>query len=100
MATVGSAVDWLGNNADKTIEELNEDEAEEGALDLQPGETARSLLCKDCGKKFRTTAQAEFHANKTCVTTSTFFSSAVIADSRFCTVNIRISRSLSRRSLH
>lgn len=62
---MGAAVDWLGTNADKSIEELKEDEAEEGGLNLQPGEEARSLLCKDCGKKFRSTAQAEFHANKT-----------------------------------
>ena len=63
---VGAAIDWLGNNADKSIEELKEDEGEEESpLSLQPGEQARSLLCKDCGKKFRSTAQAEFHANKT-----------------------------------
>lgn len=61
---MGAAVDWLSNNADKSIEELNEDD-EESSLNLQPGEQARSLVCKDCGKKFRSTAQAEFHANKT-----------------------------------
>lgn len=66
---VGAAVDWLSNNADKSIEELKENEGEEESpLSLQPGEEARSLLCKDCGKKFRSTAQAEFHANKTYVT--------------------------------
>lgn len=64
---MGSAVDWLGNNADKSIEDLKADEAEdeEDGPALQPGETARSLVCKDCGKKFRSTAQAEFHAGKT-----------------------------------
>jgi len=63
---LGAAVDWLSNNADKSIEELKEDEGDEDSpLSLQPGEQARSLLCKDCGKKFRSTAQAEFHANKT-----------------------------------
>ncbi|KAI5212180.1 hypothetical protein E4T42_01204 [Aureobasidium subglaciale] len=63
---LGAAVDWLSNNADKSIEELKENEGEEESpLSLQPGELARSLLCKDCGKKFRSTAQAEFHANKT-----------------------------------
>lgn len=62
---MGAAVDWLGNNAEKSIEELKEDEDEEAAgLVLQPGEQARSLICKDCGKKFRSTAQAEFHANR------------------------------------
>ena len=33
--------------------------------DHQPGEDAKSLLCNDCGRKFRSTAQAEFHASKT-----------------------------------
>lgn len=61
---MGSAVDWLGNNADKSIEELQEEASEEGGLDIQPGEQAKSLRCTDCGKIFRTTAQAEFHANK------------------------------------
>lgn len=60
--TVGGAVDWLSQNADKSIEDMKEDE--EAGISLQAGEQARSLICKDCGKKFRSTAQAEFHANK------------------------------------
>lgn len=32
---------------------------------LKPGEVAQSLVCNDCGKKFRSQAQAEFHATKT-----------------------------------
>ncbi|KAI4207211.1 MAG: hypothetical protein LQ346_000705 [Caloplaca aetnensis] len=32
---------------------------------LQPGEEARSLVCNECGKKFRSQTQAEFHASKT-----------------------------------
>lgn len=60
------AIDWLDRNQEKSIEELKEDEDEEdGAPKIQPGEEAKSLLCKDCGKKFRTQAQAEFHASKT-----------------------------------
>ena len=31
---------------------------------LQPGEEPRSLVCNECGKKFRSQAQAEFHASK------------------------------------
>ena len=63
---VQGAIDWLERNQDKSIEDLKEDEEEdEGAPKIQPGEEARSLLCKDCGKKFRSQAQAEFHANKT-----------------------------------
>lgn len=31
---------------------------------MQPGEQPRSLVCNECGKKFRSQAQAEFHASK------------------------------------
>ena len=65
--TVQGAIDWLERNQEKSIEELKEDEAEEeqGMPKIKPGEEAKSLLCKDCGNKFRTQAQAEFHASKT-----------------------------------
>ncbi|KAG8632086.1 hypothetical protein KVT40_001226 [Elsinoe batatas] len=59
------AIDWLERNQDKSIEELREDAAEEpDAPNIPVGESARSLVCKDCGKKFRSQAQAEFHASK------------------------------------
>ena len=32
---------------------------------LKPGEVAQSLVCDDCGKKFRSQAQAEIHAHRT-----------------------------------
>ncbi|KAG9385436.1 UBX domain protein [Pyrenophora tritici-repentis] len=32
---------------------------------LKPGEEARSLVCEDCGKKFRSMNQATFHGEKT-----------------------------------
>ena len=65
-STVQGAIDWLERNQEKSIEELREDEAEEdGMPEIKPGEEAKSLLCKDCGKKFRTQSQAEFHASKT-----------------------------------
>ena len=60
------AVDWLEKNQDKSIEELRPTgDEEDGAPALQPGEEARSLVCNECGKKFRSQAQAEFHASKT-----------------------------------
>lgn len=63
-STVQDAIDWLDTNSSKTLEDLKEPaEAEPPAL--QPGDTARSLVCNECGKKFRSTAQAEFHASKT-----------------------------------
>ncbi|KAL4873154.1 hypothetical protein BDV12DRAFT_160476 [Aspergillus spectabilis] len=63
------ALEWLEQNQDKTLEEVQSagtgaGEDEEGPP-LQPGEEARSLVCNECGKKFRSHAQAEFHASKT-----------------------------------
>ena len=68
---MAEAIDWMDKNADKSVDDLKADDAnaaEDGAPAdpvLQVGETARSLVCNDCGKKFRSTAQAEFHASKT-----------------------------------
>lgn len=65
--TVQGALEWLEVNQDKSLEEIKasqEDEDEEAPA-LKPGEEARSLVCNECGKKFRSTAQAEFHASKT-----------------------------------
>ena len=61
------AIDWLDKNADKSIEDLKaeEEDEEENGPKIQPGETARSLKCNECGKNFRSQAQAEFHATKT-----------------------------------
>ncbi|KAL3481599.1 hypothetical protein BJX99DRAFT_149593 [Aspergillus californicus] len=61
------ALEWLEQNQDKSIEEIKTgagDEDEDGPP-LQPGEEARSLVCNECGRKFRSQAQAEFHASKT-----------------------------------
>ncbi|OCK77810.1 putative UBX domain protein [Lepidopterella palustris CBS 459.81] len=63
---IQGAIDWLDKNQDKTVEQIKQEEdaaAEPPAL--QHGEEARSLVCDDCGKRFRSTAQAEFHATKT-----------------------------------
>ncbi|KAL4906456.1 hypothetical protein BDW74DRAFT_176778 [Aspergillus multicolor] len=61
------ALEWLEKNQDKSLEEITagaEEDEEEGPA-LKPGEEARSLVCNECGKKFRSHAQAEFHASKT-----------------------------------
>ncbi|ODH12553.1 hypothetical protein ACO22_08151 [Paracoccidioides brasiliensis] len=67
------ALEWLETNQDKSLDEIkasisskkdvaiNPDEPPA----LKPGEEARSLVCNECGKKFRSQAQAEFHASKT-----------------------------------
>lgn len=61
------ALQWLEDNQDKSLEEIQtqakEAEDEEGPA-LQPGEQPRSLVCNECGKKFRGQSQAEFHASK------------------------------------
>jgi len=65
------AIDWLEKNQDIPIDELQAAQTANAASTsdeppaLQPGEEAHSLVCEDCGKKFRSTAQAEWHASKT-----------------------------------
>lgn len=69
FTTVQAALEWLEANQDKSLDEIksaatNTNEDEEGPA-LKEGEQPRSLVCNECGKKFRSTAQAEFHASKT-----------------------------------
>lgn len=61
------AIDWLEKNQEKTVDEIKTEQADAAAEPpaLQPGEEAKSLVCDDCGKKFRSVAQAEFHGSKT-----------------------------------
>lgn len=66
--SVQGALEWLEVNQDKSLEEIkaaqSEKAGEEEGPALQPGEEPRSLVCNECGKKFRSQAQAEFHASK------------------------------------
>jgi len=66
---VQGAIEWLDKNQERGMDELTAQaaatEEDEDGPALQPGEEAKSLICNDCGKKFRSTAQAEFHAGKT-----------------------------------
>ncbi|KAF2127085.1 hypothetical protein P153DRAFT_377386 [Dothidotthia symphoricarpi CBS 119687] len=61
------AIDWLEKHQDQSIEEITAATAAaaEEPEALKPGEEAKSLVCEECGKKFRSVAQAEFHGNKT-----------------------------------
>lgn len=72
---VQGALEWLEKNQDKSFEDITAAEAAEAedraetnpdtvADALKPGEVAKSLVCNDCGRKFRSQAQAEFHASK------------------------------------
>ncbi|EOD51644.1 Ubx domain-containing protein [Neofusicoccum parvum] len=62
-----NAIDWLEKNQDKSLDDIKAEDA--SAADASPpppgpGEEARSLKCNECGKMFRSHAQAEFHASK------------------------------------
>jgi UBX domain-containing protein 1/4 len=62
---VADAIDWLDANSSKSFEELKaESESAAQAKAAEEAEQAKSLVCNECGKKFRGTAQAEFHASK------------------------------------
>ena len=68
---VQEALEWLEMYQDKSFEEITAAEADSKETDpntqadaLKPGEEAQSLVCNDCGRKFRSQAQAEFHASK------------------------------------
>jgi UBX domain-containing protein 1/4 len=65
VCSVQGALEWLETNQDRSTEDIKAASTEEQGPVIAHGETARSLVCNDCGKKFRTTAQAEFHASKT-----------------------------------
>ncbi|PHH64243.1 hypothetical protein CDD81_4857 [Ophiocordyceps australis] len=69
------ALQWLENNQDKSLEDIqaaqaddndDNDEAETRAKieELETG-NARSLVCNDCGKRFRNSSLASYHASKT-----------------------------------
>lgn len=65
-STVADAIDWLDKNADKSVDDLKAEEATATEAKAQEAaDQARSLVCNECGKKFRGTAQAEYHASKT-----------------------------------
>jgi len=62
------ALDWLDKNGGKSYEELVEEDKvalEDEPPALKIGEEAKSLVCNICSKKFRSVAQAEWHASKT-----------------------------------
>lgn len=65
------ALEWLEKNQDVPLDQLqapdeeDDDAAQAAAIKgLEDGELAKSLVCDDCGRQFRTTALAEFHASK------------------------------------
>lgn len=70
---VQQALNWLEENQDKPLEELQAaqpaatGDEEQAGPSIPTGQTAMSLVCNECGKKFRNHDQASFHASKTSV---------------------------------
>lgn len=57
----------MEKNQDKSLEEITETAEADQKVESPsqaPAEEARSLVCNECGKAFRTKEQAEFHATK------------------------------------
>ncbi|KAK0387288.1 hypothetical protein NLU13_5601 [Sarocladium strictum] len=70
------ALQWLEDNQDKSMEDIQAAEASKAADDEDEDDTraqineletgqARSLICNDCGKRFRNQDLASYHASKT-----------------------------------
>ncbi len=103
-------MDWLEKTQDTPLDELQADE-EEAAINAAPlpeGAVAMSLVCNECGKKFRNQAAAEFHASKTYVFRPLQQSgdghglpshSALLTHTRTCIASMQISPNQPRRSL-
>lgn len=73
---MNGALQWLEDNQDKNIEDLRASEAaaqpesDETNPNIEPaplkeGEEAKSMVCTDCGKKFRSMLQVQAHAERT-----------------------------------
>jgi len=58
-----AAMDHVLANSEIPIPEANEDD-EEAIQSLESGEEAKSIKCSECGKVFRSSATASFHAEK------------------------------------
>ncbi|RFU77222.1 uba ts-n domain containing [Trichoderma arundinaceum] len=67
------ALQWLEDNQDKSLEEIqaaqdedeDEDETKAKIAELETGQAAKSLICNECGKRFRNHDLASYHATKT-----------------------------------
>lgn len=62
-----SAIDWLEVNADRTVEDIQQEAAASAGdtADAASGTQAMSMVCNDCGRKLRNMAAAQYHAEKT-----------------------------------
>ncbi|PQE27570.1 UBX domain protein [Rutstroemia sp. NJR-2017a BBW] len=71
---LNGALQWLEDVQEKSLEELRATAAPSASDETNPnveppalkeGEEPKSMVCTDCGKKFRSMAQVQFHAEKT-----------------------------------
>ena len=62
------ALEWLEQNQDKPLDEIKAEEASKvenvASASGQAGEIASSWVCNECGKKFRSMTQVQFHGEK------------------------------------
>ncbi|KAI1817345.1 DNA-binding protein [Poronia punctata] len=58
------AMDWLEKNQDAPMEDLLAEEEAGPSVTKVEGQAASSLVCNECGKKFRSPREAEFHGSK------------------------------------
>ncbi|KAK8102689.1 UBX domain protein [Apiospora sp. TS-2023a] len=62
------AINWLEKNQDTPLDELEAEDSAGPSVTAEAvgeGQVAQSIVCNDCGKKFRTKQLAGFHAEKT-----------------------------------
>lgn len=73
-AIVNQALEWLEKNQDTPLDELvadakaDEEDEEMSNINVEGqegAEGAKSLVCNDCGKRFRNADLASYHASKT-----------------------------------
>ncbi|TEA20061.1 UBX domain-containing protein 1 [Colletotrichum sidae] len=71
---LNGALEWLEANQDKPLDELTaaisaaeEEDADEAKANIEALETgvAKSLVCNECGKRFKSQDTASYHATKT-----------------------------------
>lgn len=72
---VTQAIEWLEKHQDTPIDEIkaslaakpdddDEEEIKANIAALESGDEAKSLVCNDCGKRFKNEALAAYHATK------------------------------------
>lgn len=59
------AIDWLDQNADKSVEDIKAEDAKAAEeKSAQTAAEAKSYVCNECGKKMRGMREVEFHSSK------------------------------------